>query len=72
MRGTDPERFVHVTELGDPRVLSFGYYARSEDDLKALTKLEGATGLLTRIARSLLRRANGICKIVRLTKSIRA
>lgn len=45
MRGTDPEPFVHVTELGDPKVLGFGYYARSEDDLKALTKLEGATDI---------------------------
>jgi catechol 2,3-dioxygenase-like lactoylglutathione lyase family enzyme len=45
MRGTDPEPYLHVTELGEPKFLGLGYYARSEDDLKALAKVEGASGI---------------------------
>ena len=45
MRGTDAEPFLHVTELGDPKFLSLVYYARSEDDLTALAKVEGASGV---------------------------
>ncbi|MFN0301770.1 MAG: VOC family protein [Burkholderiales bacterium] len=45
MRGTDPEQFLHATELGDPKPLAFGYFARSEDDLKALAKTPGASGI---------------------------
>jgi catechol 2,3-dioxygenase-like lactoylglutathione lyase family enzyme len=45
MRGTDPEPYLHVTELGPAKPLAFGYFARSEDDLKALAKLPGASGV---------------------------
>ncbi len=45
MRGTDPEPYLHVTNLGPAKPLAFGYYARSEDDLKALAKLPGASGI---------------------------
>jgi len=45
MRGTDPQPYLHVTELGPAKPLAFGYYARSEDDLKALARLPGASGI---------------------------
>ena len=34
MRGTDPAHHIHITEKGDPKFLSFAYYAESEDDLE--------------------------------------
>jgi len=45
MRGTDPFHHIHVTEKGDPALLGFAWYARSEDDLKALAKHPGASGI---------------------------
>ncbi|HKT73864.1 MAG TPA: VOC family protein [Steroidobacteraceae bacterium] len=36
MRGTDPGAYLHVTELGDPQVVGFGYAARDVADLVAL------------------------------------
>ena len=45
MRGTDAEPHIHITELGSAKPVAFGYYARSEDDLKTLAKLPGASGI---------------------------
>lgn len=36
MRGTDGNHHLHVTELGDPKVLGFGYLARDAGDLARL------------------------------------
>ena len=44
-RGTDPVHHLHITEKGDPKVLGIAYHAASEDDLKALSKAPGATGI---------------------------
>lgn len=45
MRGTDPHAYLHVTELGAPKVLGLAWYAASEDDLRRLAKAPGASGL---------------------------
>jgi catechol 2,3-dioxygenase-like lactoylglutathione lyase family enzyme len=45
MRGTDAQHHLHVTELGEPRFVGFAYHAASEDDLAALAKLPGASGV---------------------------
>lgn len=45
MRGTDPAHHIHVTEKGDPAFIGFAWHARSEDDLKTLAKLPGASGI---------------------------
>jgi catechol 2,3-dioxygenase-like lactoylglutathione lyase family enzyme len=45
MRGTDPFHHLHVTEKGDPAFLGMAWHAKSEDDLKALTKAPGASGI---------------------------
>jgi catechol 2,3-dioxygenase-like lactoylglutathione lyase family enzyme len=45
MRGSDPAHHIHVTEKGDPKFLGMAFYAKSEDDLKALAKMPGATGV---------------------------
>ncbi|HUZ74459.1 MAG TPA: VOC family protein [Stellaceae bacterium] len=45
MRGTDPEHHLHVTEKGDPAFLGMAWWAKSEDDLKAVAKLPGASGI---------------------------
>jgi hypothetical protein len=45
MRGTDPTHHIHVTEKGAPKFIGFAYYAASEDDLKRLTKVPGASGI---------------------------
>ena len=45
MRGTDPVHHIHVTEKGDPKFVGFAYYAKSEDDLKAVAKAPGASGI---------------------------
>jgi len=47
MRGTDPTHHIHVTEKGEPGFLGFAWYAASEDDLKELAKLPGASGIET-------------------------
>jgi catechol 2,3-dioxygenase-like lactoylglutathione lyase family enzyme len=36
MRGTDPDHHIHITERGDPGVVSVAFRARSEDDLHRL------------------------------------
>ncbi|HKU95943.1 MAG TPA: VOC family protein [Vineibacter sp.] len=47
MRGTDPPHHIHITEKGDPRCVGFGYTAASEDDLKRLAGVPGASGVET-------------------------
>lgn len=44
-RGTDPFHHIHITEKGDPAFLGMAWHAKSEDDLKALTKFPGASGI---------------------------
>jgi len=43
MRGTDPAAYLHVTQLGEPKFLGMAFYAKSEEDLDRLTKVEGAS-----------------------------
>jgi hypothetical protein len=45
MRGSDPAHHIHVTEKGDPKCVGFAYHAASEDDLKKLAKVPGASGI---------------------------
>lgn len=46
MRGTDPEHHIHITEMGEARVLRIGFWARSEDDLHRLSReAEGASNV---------------------------
>lgn len=47
MRGTDPSHHLHVTEKGDPKFIGIAYHAAHEDDLKALAKAPGASGIET-------------------------
>jgi catechol 2,3-dioxygenase-like lactoylglutathione lyase family enzyme len=43
MRGTDPAAYLHVTQLGEPKFLGMAFYAKSEEDLDRLAKVEGAS-----------------------------
>ena len=45
MRGTDPAHHIHVTHKGDPGFISFAYTVDSEDDLRKLTSVPGASGI---------------------------
>ena len=45
MRGTDPVHHIHITERGDPAFLGFAWFANTEDDLRTLAKLPGASGI---------------------------
>ena len=45
MRGSDAPHHIHVTEKGDPRCVGFAYHAASEDDLKRLAAVPGASGI---------------------------
>ncbi len=45
MRGTDPDPFIEVIHLGEPRVISSAWYVDGVDDLKRLAQVEGATGI---------------------------
>ena len=45
MRGTDPARHIHITEKGEPGFVGFAWHARSEDDLKTVSKLPGGSGI---------------------------
>src|ERR1700730_15192345 len=45
MRGTDPVHHIHVTEKGDPAFVGFAWVASNEDDLKAIAKFPGASGI---------------------------
>jgi catechol 2,3-dioxygenase-like lactoylglutathione lyase family enzyme len=47
MRGTDPDHHIHVTEKGDPGFIGFAYHAASEDDLEAVSRAPGASGIET-------------------------
>ena len=44
-RGTDPVHHIHITEKGDPKFVGIAYHAASEDDLKTLAKVPGASGI---------------------------
>lgn len=44
-RGTDPFHHIHITEKGEPKFLGMAWHAKSEDDLKTLAKLPGASGV---------------------------
>jgi len=43
MRGTDGEHHIHVTELGEPKHIGNAFFAHNEDDLKELSKMDGAS-----------------------------
>jgi catechol 2,3-dioxygenase-like lactoylglutathione lyase family enzyme len=45
MRGYNDKHHLHVTQLGEPKFLGFAMFARSEDDLKAIAKVPGASGI---------------------------
>jgi catechol 2,3-dioxygenase-like lactoylglutathione lyase family enzyme len=45
MRGSDPVHHIHVTEKGDPGFIGLAYHAASEDDLRRLAKLPGASAV---------------------------
>jgi catechol 2,3-dioxygenase-like lactoylglutathione lyase family enzyme len=45
MRGTDPNHHIHVTEKGDPCLVGFAWTVQHEDDLKAIAKHPGASGI---------------------------
>jgi hypothetical protein len=42
-RGTDPAHHVHVIEQGEPRLVGFAYEAASEDDLRRIAAVPGAS-----------------------------
>ena len=44
-RGTDPVHHLHITEKGEPKFIGIAYHAASEDDLKTLAKVPGASGI---------------------------
>lgn len=43
MRGTDAAHHLHVTHLGEPKFIGFAFYARNEEDLERLARVEGAS-----------------------------
>ena len=43
MRGTDPAHHIHVTELGEPKVIGIAFHAGSEEDLARLARAPGAS-----------------------------
>lgn len=45
MRGTDPSHHIHITHKGEPGFISFAYLVDSEDDLKKLSKVPGASAV---------------------------
>jgi len=44
-RGTDGSPYCHITERGEPAFLALAFEAASADDLIAVSKLEGASGI---------------------------
>jgi catechol 2,3-dioxygenase-like lactoylglutathione lyase family enzyme len=44
-RGTDPSRYLHVTEPGEPAFRGVAFEAASAEDLLAASELEGASGV---------------------------
>lgn len=47
MRGSDPPHHIHVTEKGEPRCVGFAWHAASEDDLRRLAAVPGASDVET-------------------------
>jgi len=47
MRGTDPAHHIHVTELGEPKVIGIAFHAASAEDLTRLARLPGASAVET-------------------------
>jgi len=45
MRGTDPNHLLHVTHAGPSRFLGLAFFVESEDELKKLAKVPGASGI---------------------------
>jgi catechol 2,3-dioxygenase-like lactoylglutathione lyase family enzyme len=45
MRGSDPAHHIHVTEKGDAKFLGMAFYAASEDDLKKVAQMPGASAV---------------------------
>ena len=45
MRGADGHHHLHAVHKGGTRFIGFAYHAESEDDLKRLAKLPGASGI---------------------------
>lgn len=45
MRGTGPAHHIHVTEKGEPGFIGMAYYAASEEDLKRVSQVPGASGV---------------------------
>ena len=43
MRGTDGAHHLHVTHLGAPKFIGFAFYARNEEELERLARVEGAS-----------------------------
>ncbi len=46
MRGTDAEHTVHITELGEPALLGMAFNVASEEDLGAISQIDGASEVL--------------------------
>lgn len=44
-RGTDPEPYVHVSERGEPGLRAIAFEAASEEDLVAVSQMEGASAI---------------------------
>ena len=44
-RATDPVHHIHIVEKGEPKFVGIAYHAASEDDLKTLAKVPGASGI---------------------------
>jgi catechol 2,3-dioxygenase-like lactoylglutathione lyase family enzyme len=44
-RGTDPSPYLHVTERGEPGFRGVAFEAASAEDLEAVARLEGASGV---------------------------
>ena len=47
MRGADSHHHLHAVHKGGTKFIGFAYHAASEDDLKRLAKLPGASGIET-------------------------
>jgi len=43
MRGTDPDHHIHITHLGPPKYLGLAFRVDSDDDLRRLAQVEGAS-----------------------------
>jgi len=43
MRGTDANAYIHVTEVGEPKVLGWAYLAANQEDLTEFAALDGAS-----------------------------